>query len=132
MSVKLKYLDSYSKARNQVAEKYDLAFANHSHIQAPARVKNSTHVFHQYTVKLEPEIDREDFKNYLESKEIPSMVYYPLPLHLQKAYLEYGGKEGQFPVSERLCQHVISFPIHTEMDPAEQTYIIDQILAYFK
>jgi dTDP-4-amino-4,6-dideoxygalactose transaminase len=132
LSVKLKYLDSYSKARNQVAEKYDLAFANHLHIQAPARVKNSTHVFHQYTVKLEPEIDREDFKTYLDSKGVPSMVYYPLPLHLQKAYLEYGGKEGQFPVSERLCQHVISFPIHTEMDPAEQTYIIDQILAYFK
>jgi UDP-2-acetamido-2-deoxy-ribo-hexuluronate aminotransferase len=132
LSVKLKYLDSYSKARNQVAEKYDLAFSNHSHIQAPARVKNSTHVFHQYTVKLGPEIDREDFKNHLDSKGIPSMVYYPLPLHLQKAYLEYGGKEGQFPVAERLCQHVISFPIHTEMDPAEQTYIIEQILAYFK
>ena len=59
------------------------------------------------------------------------MVYYPLPLHLQKAYLNYGGKEGQFPVAEKLCKHVLSLPIHTEMGNEEQDYIIDHILKYF-
>lgn len=132
LRVKLKHLDKYSDARNHVADKYDLAFHNHSHITPPVRVINSTHVFHQYTVKLADGVDRNDFKNFLSEKGVPTMVYYPLPLHLQKAYLVYKGKEGQFPVAERLCKHVISFPIHTEMDPAEQTYIIDQILAYFK
>jgi dTDP-4-amino-4,6-dideoxygalactose transaminase len=132
LSVKLKYLNQYSIARNKVAERYDPAFSNHSKICIPARVKNSTHVFHQYTVKLHESVDREAFKSYLADKGVPTMVYYPLPLHLQKAYLEYGGKEGQFPVSEKLCKKVISFPIHTEMNVAEQDYIIEQILNYFK
>ncbi|MGY6521265.1 MAG: DegT/DnrJ/EryC1/StrS family aminotransferase [Mongoliitalea sp.] len=132
LSVKLKYLDKYSEARNRIADKYDSAFADHPKINIPARVENSTHVFHQYTVKLHESVDRDDFISYLGNKGIPSMVYYPMPLHLQKAYLEYGGKEGQFPVSERLCKQVISFPIHTEMKSEMQDYIIQQILSYFK
>lgn len=132
LSVKLKYLDKYSKARNKVAERYDEAFQNHPKIKTPERVKNSTHVFHQYTVRLCESINRDSFKSYLAEKGVPSMVYYPLPLHLQKAYLEYGGMEGQFPVSEKLCKQVISFPIHTEMEQEQQDYIIEQILNYFK
>jgi len=132
LSVKLTYLESYSKARNKVADTYDAAFYNHSKIAIPARVKNSTHVFHQYTVRLHERVNRDAFKSYLADNGIPSMIYYPLPLHLQKAYLEYGGKEGQFPVSEKLCKQVISFPIHTEMEPEQQVYIIEQILNYFK
>lgn len=132
LSVKLKYLNQYTIARNKVADRYDAAFSNHSRICIPARVKNSTHVFHQYTVKLHESVDREAFKSYLGDKGVPTMVYYPLPLHLQKAYLEYGGKEGQYPVSEKLCKQVISFPIHTEMHSYEQDYIIEQILNYFK
>jgi dTDP-4-amino-4,6-dideoxygalactose transaminase len=132
LSVKLKYLDQYSAARNLVADKYDKAFVNHPKITIPNRVKNSTHVFHQYTVKLNESVDREQFKTFLEEKGVPTMVYYPLPLHLQKAYLEYGGKEGQFPVSENLCSQVISLPIHTEMAPDTQSVIIDTILNYFK
>lgn len=132
LSVKLKYLDKYSEARNRVADKYDSAFADHPKIIIPTRVENSTHVFHQYTVRLHESVDRDDFISYLGNKGIPSMVYYPLPLHLQKAYLEYGGVEGQYPVSERLCKQVISFPIHTEMKPEIQDYIIQEILSYFK
>lgn len=132
LSVKLKKLDMYSASRNIVAKKYDIAFENHPSINIPSRVSNSSHVFHQYTIRLSSEIDRDPFKNYLAEKGIPSMVYYPLPLHLQKAYLEYGGEIGQFPISEKLCKCVISLPIHTEMNPKEQEYIIEQILNYFK
>lgn len=132
LNVKLKHLDQYSRNRNKVAEKYDLAFINHKSINPPARVANSTHVFHQYTVKLVEGVNRDEFKSYLLDRGIPTMVYYPLPLHLQKAYLSYGGFEGQFPVSEKLCKRVISLPIHTEMKEDDQNYIIEQILNYFK
>ena len=131
LNVKLKYLDKYTKSRNEVAEKYDIAFKNSTNIIIPKRNINSTHVFHQYTIILNENIDREAFKNYLSTCGIPTMVYYPLPLHLQKAYLSYGGKEGQFPVSEKLCKHVLSLPIHTEMGNEEQDYIIEHILKYF-
>jgi len=131
LSVKLKYLDKYTKSRNEVAEKYDIAFKNSTNITIPKRNINSTHVFHQYTIILNENIDREAFKNYLSTCGIPTMVYYPLPLHLQKAYLNYGGKEGQFPVAEKLCKHVLSLPIHTEMGNEEQDYIIEHILKYF-
>jgi UDP-2-acetamido-2-deoxy-ribo-hexuluronate aminotransferase len=132
LSVKLKYLDDYTKARNEVADRYDYAFASHSYFHIPKRVANSTHVFHQYTIRLADSVDREAFKKCLDEKGIPTMVYYPLPLHLQKAYLKYGGQEGQFPVSEKLCQQVISLPIHTEMTSGDQDYIIEQILNFFK
>lgn len=132
LSVKLKYLDSYSKARNEVADWYDKAFSKLSEIQIPKRVLNSTHVFHQYTLRLEESVDREQFKKYLANHGIPTMVYYPLPLHLQKAYIEYSGQEGQFPVAEALCKQVISLPIHTEMKEHEQQYIIQQVLTYFQ
>jgi dTDP-4-amino-4,6-dideoxygalactose transaminase len=131
LSVKLKYLEKYTKSRNEVAEKYDITFKNSTNIIIPKRNINSTHVFHQYTIILNENINREAFKNYLSTCGIPTMVYYPLPLHLQKAYLNYGGKEGQFPVSEKLCKHVLSLPIHTEMGNEEQDYIIDHILKYF-
>jgi UDP-2-acetamido-2-deoxy-ribo-hexuluronate aminotransferase len=131
LSVKLKYLDKYTKSRNEVAEKYDMAFKNSSNIFIPKRYINSTHVFHQYTVILNENIDREAFKNYLSTCGIPTMVYYPLPLHLQKAYLHYGGKEGQFPVSEKLCKNVLSLPIHTEMKNREQDYIIEKVIKFF-
>lgn len=131
LRVKLKHLDTYSQARNQVADKYDEAFSNQLQIISPRRVLNSTHVFHQYTLKLEG-VDRDEFQANLKEKGIPTMVYYPMPLHLQKAYLEYGGKKDQFPVAEKLCNQVISLPIHTEMNPDTQDYIIDHILNYFK
>lgn len=131
LNVKLKHLSDYSKARNEVADKYDAAFKDHPNLKIPKRVENSTHVFHQYTVQLE-NVDREAFKTFLSDKGVPSMVYYPVPLHLQKAYQTYGFKNGDFPVAESLCEKVLSFPIHTEMKEADQNYIIDTILSYFK
>ncbi len=132
LSVKLKQLDKYSSSRNEVADRYDRAFAGQPSIHIPKRVSNSTHVFHQYTLRLAEGVEREAFKNYLADKGIPTMVYYPLPLHLQKAYLEYGGREGQFPVAEQLCKQVISLPIHTEMKEDDQSYIIEQVLRFFE
>ncbi len=131
LNVKLKHLTTYSKARNKVADRYDSAFKSHPNLKIPKRVENSTHVFHQYTVQLEA-VNREAFKSYLAGKGVPSMVYYPVPLHLQKAYQAYGFKKGDFPVAESLCEKVLSFPIHTEMQEDDQKYIIDTILSYFK
>lgn len=131
LRVKLRHLDQYSEARNSVAQKYDQAFAKHPQLIIPKRVTNSTHVFHQYTLKLEG-VNRDHFQAYLKEKGVPSMVYYPMPLHLQEAYLEYGGKPGDHPVAEALCNKVISLPIHTEMEPEIQGYIIETVLGYFE
>lgn len=130
LRVKLKHLDRYTTSRNEVAGRYDQAFFNHPKISIPKRAANSTHVFHQYTVRIE-EGRRDELKNYLQEKNIPTMVYYPLPLHRQNAYLRYGYKEGDFPIAETLCQQVLSLPIHTEMKLDQQNYIIETINNFF-
>jgi dTDP-4-amino-4,6-dideoxygalactose transaminase len=130
LRVKLRYLDQYSEARNQVARVYDEAFAGHPMIQTPVRCSWSTHVFHQYTLKLKG-ADRDAFKEHMQHKGIPTMVYYPLPVHLQKAYAGYGYKAGDFPIAEALCNSVVSLPIHTEMKADDQQYMIEQTLSFF-
>lgn len=130
LDVKLKHLNDYAQARQDVARKYDEAFKNLTGFIIPARVSYSTHVFNQYTCRVENG-RRNALKNYLQEKGIPSMVYYPVPVHLQEAYRIYGYKEGDFPVSERLCEEVISLPIHTEMKESVQTYIIENVLNFF-
>ncbi|MDO9551430.1 DegT/DnrJ/EryC1/StrS aminotransferase family protein [Rhodonellum sp.] len=131
LSVKLKYLDTYSEARQKVAASYDEAFGDVPQIQTPKRVLNSTHVFHQYTLKVKDSL-RDNLKQYLQALGIPSMVYYPIPVHLQKAYQQFDYAEGDFPISERLCEEVISLPIHTEMKEEDQAYIIQSVLKFFK
>lgn len=130
LGVKLNYLDAYATARNQVADYYDLAFADHQNIKTPQRVLNSTHVFHQYTIQIEG-ASRDELKRYLQEKGVPTMVYYPLPIHLQDAYKEFGFKEGDFPVAESLCKKVLSLPIHTEMKQLDQDFIIESVLSFF-
>lgn len=130
LRVKLKHLSEYSKARNEVADKYDEAFLGHAQIQTPVRVKNSSHVFHQYTVQINNG-KRDELKAFLQDKGVPSMVYYPVPLHLQKAYQEFGYKQNDFPVAEDLCTRVLSLPIHTEMKADDQDYIIKTIKEFF-
>lgn len=129
LDVKLKFLNEYEQKRNTVATFYDAELANVSFLETPLRSKSSTHVFHQYTLKLKG-IKRESFKAYLESNGIPSMVYYPLPLHLQKAYRIDGLGEGSFPVSEDLSGRVLSLPMHTEMDEGQLSYICEVIKSY--
>lgn len=127
LSVKLKYLDEYIKARQDVAATYDNAFKNTSGLQIPFRSSNSTHVFHQYTLKLDEKIDRDTLKNELQKLGIPTMIYYPVPLHLQKAYYTDNFPKGSFPISEKLSKTIISLPIHTEMVAEHQEYIIDTV-----
>jgi dTDP-4-amino-4,6-dideoxygalactose transaminase len=131
LNVKLKHLDRYSASRNEAADRYDESFKNHPSIKTPKRAKNSTHVFHQYTIQVEG-AERDELKNYLAEKGVPSMVYYPISLHQQVAYQGYGYKKGDFPIAESLCLKVLSLPIHTEMKVQDQDYIIDTIKGFFE
>ena len=126
LDVKLKSLDEYIKARQYAADYYDSAFANNPKIEIPTRSSNSTHVFHQYTLKLK-NVDRNALQKKLEEKGIPAMIYYPVPLHLQKAYKDDRYKEGDFPVAEKLCACVLSLPMHTELDDEQLKYITDSV-----
>jgi UDP-2-acetamido-2-deoxy-ribo-hexuluronate aminotransferase len=130
LSVKLKRLDEYAKARNEVANYYDETFANQPNLQIPKRVDNSTHVFHQYTL-ITSGIDRNLLRSFLAEKNIPSMVYYPIPLHFQKAYASNEFPEGSLPVTESLCKSVISLPISTEMDNEQLAYIASTVQSFF-
>jgi dTDP-4-amino-4,6-dideoxygalactose transaminase len=129
LNVKLKYLDEYEMKRNDVAEFYDRELSSLPFLEIPFRSPNTTHVFHQYTVKTKG-IDRDQFKTYLESKGIPSMIYYPVPLHLQKAYRREEYPEGSFQITERLSKTVLSLPIHTEMKVNQLSYICGAIKDY--
>lgn len=127
LKAKLKHLDEYAAARNRVADFYDKAFANNPKLKTPVRAKNSTHVFHQYTLQLNG-IDRTKLREQLSEKGIPAMIYYPIPLHMQNAYKSDRFKQGDFPVTEKLCASVLSLPMHTEMDEETLKYITDTVL----
>jgi UDP-2-acetamido-2-deoxy-ribo-hexuluronate aminotransferase len=129
LRIKLRDLDNYAAARNKAANYYDKAFANNPKLKTPARAKFSNHVFHQYTLQLSG-VDRTALREYLASKDIPAMIYYPIPLHLQKAYLDPRYKEGDFPVTEKLCASVVSLPMHTELDEESLKYITTSVLEF--
>ena len=129
LRIKLRHLDGYAAARNSAATYYDKAFAGSSKLRTPQRVKHSDHVFHQYTLQLNG-VDRQGLRDHLASKGIPSMIYYPVPLHLQKAYLDPRYKEGMFPVTEQLCASVISLPMHSELEENTLEFITQSVLEY--
>jgi len=131
LKAKLKHLDEYAAARNKVADYYDKAFANNSKLKTPVRAKNSTHVFHQYTLQLNG-IDRTKLREQLSEKGIPAMIYYPIPLHMQNAYKSDRFKKGDFPVTEKLCASVLSLPMHTELDEETLKYITSSVLELTK
>ena len=106
-------------------------FNSHPKLITPARAKFSNHVFHQYTLQLNG-VDRTALRDFLASKDIPAMIYYPIPLHLQKAYLDSRYKAGDFPVTEKLCASVMSLPMHTELDEETLKYITDYVLDFCK
>jgi UDP-2-acetamido-2-deoxy-ribo-hexuluronate aminotransferase len=130
LDVKLKYLDAYTKARNEVADYYDLKLKNTGGITIPYRAPNSTHAFHQYTLQI-ADGKRDALKAFLQSKGIPTMVYYPLPLHFQKAFENERFPVGSLPVSEGLSKTVLSLPIHTEMTVTIQDEIIEAINIFY-
>ncbi len=129
LNIKLKHLDEYANARRQVAAFYNNAFDKIPKIITPVTAKYTTHVFHQYTVVLN-NIDRDALMKHLASRGIASAIYYPLPLHLQKAYSDIRYKKGDFPVSEMLCRNVLSLPIHTEMTTDIQQNIVDAVIEF--
>jgi dTDP-4-amino-4,6-dideoxygalactose transaminase len=129
LKVKIQYLDEYIKARQAAADYYDKAFANHPKLKIPVRAKNSTHVFHQYTLVING-LDRDEMQKFLASKNIPAMIYYPVPMHMQKAYHDPRYKEGDFPVTEFLAKHVISLPMHTELEEEQLHFITNSILEF--
>jgi UDP-2-acetamido-2-deoxy-ribo-hexuluronate aminotransferase len=129
LRIKLRKLDQYAEARRAAADYYDYAFANNPKLMTPKRAGNSTHVFHQYTL-ITQNIDRFGLQEFLQSKEIPAMVYYPVPMHMQKAYTDPRYKEGDFPVTEALSRSVISLPMHTELDDKQLKYITQSVLEF--
>jgi UDP-2-acetamido-2-deoxy-ribo-hexuluronate aminotransferase len=129
LNVKIKYLDSYAAARVSVANFYDQGFKEITHLSIPERDKKSTHVFHQYTLRLKG-VNRSKFQNYLLENNIPSMIYYPVPAHRQKAFLSADNNPRAFPVTDKLCEEVISLPMHTELDNEQLDHIVKTVKNY--
>jgi UDP-2-acetamido-2-deoxy-ribo-hexuluronate aminotransferase len=130
LRVKLRELDDFAKRRNAVADFYDNALVGISGLEIPFRQPNSTHVFHQYTLKVKDD-KRDALKKFLQGKDIPSMVYYPMPLHHQKAYKDIGKIIGNLDISTQLCKEVLSLPIHTEMEVEQLEYITENVRKFF-
>lgn len=128
LDAKLKHLDHYCSNRRAVADAYDTAFANHPKIKTPARASYSYHVYHQYTLVIEG--DRNGLQTFLAENNIPSMIYYPVPAHRQKAFEGKGKIVGDLYHTDWLTDRVISLPIHTEMQADQQAYIIEKVLEF--
>jgi dTDP-4-amino-4,6-dideoxygalactose transaminase len=131
LDIKLKRLDGYAQKRQEAAAYYNQAFSGNEHIILPEIAPFSNHVFHQYTLVLK-HTNREKVISYMGEQQIPVMIYYPVPLHLQKAYTDPRYKEGDFPVSEHLAAHVISLPMHTELNEEQVEYITTHLLTAIK
>jgi UDP-2-acetamido-2-deoxy-ribo-hexuluronate aminotransferase len=129
LNVKLAHLDEYAAKRRATADFYDNAFAGNPKLTTPYRYTKSTHVFHQYTLLLK-DVNRDALIAYLGTKNIPAMIYYPVPLHLQKAYLDPRYKPGDFPVTEALSASVMSLPMHTELDNEQLNHIVNSVLEF--
>ena len=131
LDVKLKYLDGYAAARRQAADYYDKAFEDVDMLQTPVRSSDSTHVFHQYTLRVKNG-KRDELNAYLNSKGIPNNIYYPVPLYEQEAFKHLAGAVDFLPVTGMLCKEVISLPMHTELTPEIQDVIISEVKSFFK
>ncbi|MCC2545246.1 DegT/DnrJ/EryC1/StrS family aminotransferase [Hymenobacter sp. BT175] len=123
LRVKLRHLDAWTDRRQAVAAYYDEALRSLPGIRVPVRQPGSTHVFHQYTITLDQQARRDDLQNYLKACGVPTMIYYPRPLHQQPAYEYLGYREGQFSVAETLCRTVLSLPVHPELSEAQVAYV---------
>jgi UDP-2-acetamido-2-deoxy-ribo-hexuluronate aminotransferase len=130
LNIKLRYLDYYSSARNEIANFYDGVFSTIDELEIPARQLNSTHVFHQYTLKVKNG-KRGELQEYLANNGIPSMIYYPLPLYKQEAFQQFVSADFKLDTTEKLCEEVLSLPIHTEMNIDQLNYVCNCIKSFF-
>lgn len=128
---KLKHLDSFNASRRKVAAFYDKALSSCREIILPQKFHSSSHIFHQYTIRIRNG-KRDGLRKYLESVKIPSMIYYPGPLHSQEAYRYLGYTDKDFPVTSLLCSEVLSLPMHPDMEQEQMDYIASHVLKYFE
>lgn len=130
LNAKLPNLDTYNNARRAAAKAYSTALANHPNIVTPKiEGEEDSHVFHQYTLRI-VNANRNGLMAHLQSKDIPCAIYYPIPLHKQKAYLDPRYKEEDFPITNQLVQEVLSLPMHSELEAEQIKFITDEILAF--
>jgi len=129
LRIKLRELNDYIDARRKVADYYDNYFAQFPGVKTPVRASHSKHVFHQYTLTLEG-IDRDGLNAYLAEKDVPSMIYYPVPAHKQEMFASFGSAAAELPVTDWLGERVLSLPIHTEMEDEQLEYICASIASF--
>ncbi|WP_133440127.1 DegT/DnrJ/EryC1/StrS family aminotransferase [Chryseobacterium salivictor] len=127
---KLTLLDNYNEARKKAADYYDEAFAGNENILTPKRAENSTHVFHQYTLRI-LNGKRNELQQFLAEREVPAMIYYPVALRKQKAYFQESN-DADFVNTDQLLEQVISLPMHTELEEEQLKYITDAVLEFMK
>jgi dTDP-4-amino-4,6-dideoxygalactose transaminase len=127
LRVNLKNLDDYIARRRKAADYYNNRLSPNSHIRIPEVFEKGIHIYHQYTLLINPDL-RDSVQIKLKEQGIPSMVYYPVPLSMQKAFAFAGYREGDFPITEKLCKSVLSLPIHTEMDEEQLDLICTKLL----
>lgn len=131
LDIKLGHLDEYNAARRKAADFYDEAFAACSSITVPYRAPYATHVFHQYTLLIEGK-SRDELSAFLASRQIPSMIYYPVPGHKQKMFASFDTDRQLMPVTDWLTERVISLPIHTELDQEQLSCITQSVLEFME
>lgn len=129
LRVKLPHLDEYNRARQLTAEKYNAALSDIAGLETPVTSAFTTHIFHQYTLKVKNG-QRDALKKHLDEQGIPNMVYYPIPLHRQKAFEPYVTENDSFPVSETICGEVLSLPMHTELDDEQIERITSAVRSF--
>ncbi|MEG1641693.1 MAG: DegT/DnrJ/EryC1/StrS family aminotransferase [Synergistaceae bacterium] len=132
LRVRLRHLEEWTEERRLIAERYMLLFAEKSLLDVvtpPVEAENNRHVYHQYVVKAE---NRDALQAYLAENGIASRIYYPLSLHQQKCFAEFGFKKGDFPVSESLTEEVLALPMFPELLPEEQEYVVEKIAEFYK
>lgn len=129
LNVKIDHLDEYNEARRLAAAYYTKAFAENDRIETPTIAKGNTHVFHQYTLKLDG-VDRNELASYLGEQKIPAMIYYPVPAHKQKMFSFLNLPEVNLPVTDWLTERVVSLPMHTELDEEQLEFITTHVLNF--
>ena len=130
LNAKLKRLDDYIDARREAAAFYDNAFASIEQISTPFRDEKTKHVFHQYTLKLDDSVDRDGLIDFLKEKDIPAMIYYPVPAHAQKMFATLDTRCEDLTITDWLTSRVFSLPMHTELEKDQLEYITKSVISY--